>query len=171
MSIPWPVADLVPHSGEMVLIDEILYVDADSIVTLCIPRMDGLFDLHNGKIAAWVGIEYMAQTIAAFAGVEAKRAGQEIRLGFLLGTRHYHSNVTHFVPGEALHIRAERSIEDSNGLSVFNCVIESAPVVDNAERIENARETPVFERTHIHVEASINVFQPHDVDSFLRENT
>lgn len=150
MTSHWPIEALIPHSGEMILLDEVLQSDHDSIVASCTPKAEGLLHRADGSVPAWVGIEYMAQAIAAFAGIEAKRAGQEIRLGFLLGTRHYHSNVTHFLPGQPLMIRAERSIEDSNGLSVFNCTIEGSDV---------------------RVEASINVFQPHDVDLFLRENT
>lgn len=150
MTLPWPIDALIPHSGEMILLDDILESSPDFIAARCTPKPDSLFSRDDGSVPAWVGIEYMAQAIAAFAGIQAKQAGEEIRLGFLLGTRHYHSNVTHFLPEQPLTIRAERSIEDSNGLSVFNCLIEGA---------------------NVRVEASINVFQPQDVDSFLRENT
>lgn len=150
MTSSWPIDALIPHSGEMILLDEILQSSPDCIAARCTPKADSLFSRADGTVPAWVGIEYMAQAIAAFAGIQAKQAGNEIRLGFLLGTRHYHSNVTHFMPEQALIIRAECSIEDSNGLSVFNCLIEGS---------------------HVRVEASINVFQPQDVDSFLRENT
>lgn len=150
MTLPWPIEELIPHSGEMVLVDEVLHYTDDTVVTRYTPKAGGLFNRADGSIPAWVGIEYMAQAIAAFAGIEAKKAGRDIRLGFLLGTRHYRSSVTRFLPDQTLEVRAERSIEDSNGLSVFNCTINGPDIL---------------------VEASINVFQPHDVDSFLRDNT
>lgn len=149
MTLPWTIQELIPHSGEMVLVDEVVSHSEDAVVTRYTPRRGGLFNRADDSIPAWVGIEYMAQAIATFAGIEAKMAGRDIRLGFLLGTRHYHCNVTRFLPDQALTVRAERSIEDGNGLSVFNCSITGPD---------------------IHAEASINVFQPPDVDSFLREN-
>lgn len=150
MTLPWTVDELLPHSGQMILIDEVLSADADCIVVRCTPRADGLFNHDDGNIPAWLGIEYMAQAIAALSGLERKKAGLDIQMGFLLGTRHFHSNVSSFAAGEPLEIRVERSLEDSNGLAVFNCTLTGS---------------------HAHLEASINVFLPQDADSFLREHT
>lgn len=160
MTQTWSVETLIPHSGDMVLIDEVLHASDESIQTRITPVPGGMFNREDGSVPAWVGIEYMAQTIAAFAGVKASKVGQDIRLGFLLGTRHYHSNVTHFPPHVPLTISAECSIQDSNGLSVFNCSIFSENTATGGIGSERIR-----------VEASINVFQPDNVDIFLRENT
>ena len=46
----------------------------------------GLF-VEDGQVPAWVGIEYMAQAIAAWAGCRARAAGKPPQLGFLLGSR------------------------------------------------------------------------------------
>ncbi|CBL46058.1 Predicted 3-hydroxymyristoyl/3-hydroxydecanoyl-(acyl carrier protein) dehydratase [gamma proteobacterium HdN1] len=155
MKLPWTVEELLPHSGQMVLIDEVIDYNEESITVRCTPRNDGLFN-HESRnsagdsVPAWVGIEYMAQAIATYSGIHRKKAGQEIQLGFLLGTRQYHSNVTHFPVGQALEIHAERSVQDGNGLCVFRCVM-------------TGQDT--------HLEASINVFLPQDADAFLKENT
>ena len=39
--------------------------------------------------AAWVGLEYMAQAIGAYAGYTARLRGEPVRIGYLLGTRRY----------------------------------------------------------------------------------
>ncbi len=149
MNDAWTMEELIPHSGAMVLVDEVLEHTDDTVVTRYTPRRGGLFNREDDSVPAWLGIEYMAQAIATFAGLEARKAGRDIRLGFLLGTRHYHSHTPRFSPDQPLTVRAQRSIEDSNGLSVFNCSIHGPDLL---------------------AEASINVFQPPDVESFLREN-
>jgi predicted hotdog family 3-hydroxylacyl-ACP dehydratase len=45
------------------------------------------FDRQLNGVPNYVGIEYMAQSIAALAGVEARLDHEGIRVGFLLGTR------------------------------------------------------------------------------------
>jgi predicted hotdog family 3-hydroxylacyl-ACP dehydratase len=65
----------------------------------------------------------MAQAIAAFAGVTAKQANEPIRLGFLLGTRRYGSNIAAFKAGSILTIRVKKIMQDDN-LGVFDCRID-----------------------------------------------
>ena len=83
----WPVAELVPHAGNMVLLDEVLSCDTEAIEVRLLVRPNGLLSDSDGSLPAWTGIELMAQAIAAFAGIQAKRAGLPVELGFLLGTR------------------------------------------------------------------------------------
>jgi len=89
-------------------------------------------------VPAWAGIEYMAQTIAAYVGIKARQANEPIRMGFLLGTRRYSSNVAAFKVGATLTIRAEKIMQD-DGLGVFDCRIKG-------EAVE--------------VTANLNVYQP-----------
>jgi predicted hotdog family 3-hydroxylacyl-ACP dehydratase len=115
------VAELIPHSGEMVWLDRIVDCDEQGLTAELVVRGDGL--LSDGPtVPAWAGIEYMAQTIAAYVGVKAKQANEPIRLGFLLGTRFYNSNVAAFKVGAMLTIRVEKIIQD-DGLGVFECRI------------------------------------------------
>ena len=73
-------------------------------------------------VPAWAGIEYMAQAIAAYVGVKARQANEPIRMGFLLGTRRYNSNVAAFKVGATLTIRVNKIMQD-DGLGVFECRI------------------------------------------------
>ena len=131
------VAELIPHSGKMVLLDRIIDCDDNSLSAEWVVRDDGL--LGNDKtVPAWAGIEYMAQAIAAYAGMMAKRAGEPVKLGFLLGTRRYSSNVAEFKVGSTLTVRVEKIIQD-NTLGAFECKIQG----DGVE-----------------VSANLNVYQP-----------
>ncbi|MGZ5008481.1 MAG: ApeP family dehydratase [Methylobacter sp.] len=115
------ITDLIPHTGDMVLLDRIIDYDEQGLTAELIVRGDGL--LGNAEsVPAWAGIEYMAQTIAAYAGMMAKRANEPIRLGFLLGTRHYNSNIAAFKVGSSLTIRVQKIIQDDS-LGVFECRI------------------------------------------------
>ena len=121
---PYPVETLLPHSQGMVLLDRVVEAGEDHIVVELKVRDDGLFSSSDHTVPAWVGLEYMAQAIAAFSGYHRKCRGEEIGLGFLLGTRHYQCSVGCFPCGTGLRVRAEKIIEASNDMSVFDCTLE-----------------------------------------------
>lgn len=123
-TFPYTVADLIPQSRQMVLLDRVLQVGDEHIVTELTVRDDGLFSQNDDSVPGWVGLEYMAQTIAAFSGYQRARRGEDIGLGFLLGTRHYQCSVGRFPCGTTLTVRADKIIEAANDMSVFNCTIE-----------------------------------------------
>ena len=61
---------VVPHRGRMRMVDQLLANDPDSVTVSAEIRPDNLFADAQG-VPAWVGIEYMAQAIAAWAGCRA----------------------------------------------------------------------------------------------------
>ncbi|WPC05582.1 hotdog family protein [Pseudomonas benzenivorans] len=146
----WPIAELLPHAGDMILLDEVLSFDADSVETRLRVRPGGLFNQADGSLPAWVGIELMAQSVAAYAGCQARQAGAPVQLGFLLGTRKFQCNVERFATGSELRIRALRSLQDDNGMGVFECHLEGPG---------------------IQAEARLNVFCPPQIDSYLQESS
>ena len=119
--IDWPLAELLPHAGDMILIDEVVAFDEEQIHTRLTVTPGGLFNLANGDMPAWVGVELMAQSVAAYAGCQARTKGEAVELGFLLGSRKFECNVEQFPAGSLLHIHALRSLQDDNGMGVFEC--------------------------------------------------
>ena len=132
--IDWPLAELLPHAGDMILIDRILSFDEEQIHTRLTVKPDGLFNLPDGSLPAWVGIELMAQSVAAFAGCHARQKGNPVALGFLLGTRKFECNVEAFPAGSELTVHGIRSLEDDNGMGVFECHI-TAPGIQASARL------------------------------------
>ena len=59
----WPVAELVPHAGDMILIDEVLRFGAEHIDTRLVVRPNGLFNQADGSLPASLGIELMLSLI------------------------------------------------------------------------------------------------------------
>jgi len=147
--IDWPIAELLPHAGDMILLDGVERFDDDNVETVLQVRADGLLNTADGSLPAWVGVEIMAQSVAAFAGCHARQAGQQVELGFLLGTRSYQCNVEAFPAGADLRVRAHRSLQDDNGMGVFECHLDGPG---------------------IHAEARLNVFRPPEVASYLQES-
>jgi predicted hotdog family 3-hydroxylacyl-ACP dehydratase len=142
----WPIEDLLPHAGDMILLDAAIEADEERIVCTRTIRPGGLFNDADGHLPAWCGVELMAQCVAAWAGWQARRELRPIRLGFLLGTRHYRCDVDAFPRGSELVIEAVRSFHDDNGMAMFLCRIEA---------------------TGVHAEARLTVFSPPDSDAFF----
>ncbi len=148
MSCRWPIAELLPHAGDMILIDEVLNYGAEEVHTRLKVRAEGLFNQHDGSLPAWIGIELMAQSVAAYAGCQARQAGEPVQLGFLLGTRNFQCNVDRFPAGAELQIKALRSLQDDNGMGVFECQLDGPG---------------------IQAIARLNVFCPPQIASYLHE--
>ncbi|MDD2659518.1 MAG: 3-hydroxylacyl-ACP dehydratase [Methylococcales bacterium] len=125
------VEDLLPHSGIMVLVNRVIEFDEENMVTEVIVRDDGLFGDGN-TVPAWLGIEYMAQTIAALGGMKRRLAGEPLNLGFLLGTRRYVCNVGTFAVGSILSVSIKQLVEDQ-GLGVFDCRISAEGISASAK--------------------------------------
>ncbi|HEY0199070.1 MAG TPA: hotdog family protein [Rhodanobacter sp.] len=142
----WPIDELLPHAGDMILLDAVTAADEEGIVCTRTVRPGGLFNDADGRLPAWCGVELMAQCVAAWAGWQAKREQRPVRLGFLLGTRHYRCDVDAFPLGSELVIEAVRSFHDDNGMAMFLCRIVAVGV---------------------HAEARLTVFSPPDSDAFF----
>lgn len=121
--IAWPLAELLPHAADMILIDQVVDFDEEQIRTRLTIAPGGLFNQPDGSMPAWVGIELMAQTVAAYAGCTARTRGEPVKLGFLLGSRKFDCNVSCFPAGSELTIHALRSLQDDSGMGVFECTL------------------------------------------------
>ncbi|GAA5645406.1 MULTISPECIES: hotdog family protein [Vibrio] len=124
-SIP-SIEHLLPHDKPMILIDRALSVATDSIhCQVDIGEHNPFYHADTRTIPAYVGIEFMAQSIAAWSGFHALQQSQSPPIGFLLGSRRYHSDVDHFQAGQTLDIYAEKVMED-NGMAVFTARLDLA---------------------------------------------
>ena len=122
MNIP-DIRSLVPHAGRMVLLDRVISADEESLCAEITIRSDSLFCTTEG-VGAWVGLEYMAQAIAAYAGYVAYLRGEAVKIGFLLGTRRFECNRPFFSIGTRLQIHVKRVFQSENGMGSFECRIE-----------------------------------------------
>lgn len=119
----WRMADLLPHAGPAVLLDEVVACTDTGLLAEVTIHPGSPFHQDNG-VPAHVGIEYMAQACGAFSGVKALRAGKAPRMGFLLGTRRYLATRAWFTDGERLVVEVGLVYFDDE-VGVFDCLIRS----------------------------------------------
>ena len=148
----YAIEDVVPHDHPMILIDSIQsYAETTAVCQVKITEDVNFYDSALNGVPAYVGVEYMAQSIAAFANANERDQGKEVALGFLVSSRKYQASEPVFKLGEELTVNVERLYKEDNGLSVFDCQI----LVDEQVRVD----------------ATINVFQPDEPEAFIKEQT
>jgi len=116
-----PVAELLPHGREAIVIDAIVEHSAIRSIAVAHVSERSVYWQDSG-VPAWAGIEYMAQTIAAHAGLEARARGEPPAIGFVIGTRAYSTSVEEFPNGSRLTVTVEPELIDA-GFAAFRCTI------------------------------------------------
>jgi predicted hotdog family 3-hydroxylacyl-ACP dehydratase len=144
-----PVQDLLPHGDPMVLLAQIEAFGDHSLEASLTVTRDSLFAEDEG-VPTWVGLEYMGQAIAAFAGLSARRDNQPVRIGFLVSTRRYEPRQAWFPPGSHLTVAVQATTFNTTGLRVFEGTISSAGTTI--------------------VTANLNVYMPEDTAAFMEEH-
>lgn len=143
-----PIEHLVPHSDPMILVDKVLeYGDNWIIVEVKIKPNAPFFNSITQSIPSWVGIEYMAQTIAVLAGIRALCNNKKVNFGFLLGTRKYLAPISEFKEGQTYQVRVEQLYMDDEGLANFDCVIS--------------------QKSQVYASAKLNVFETADKNTII----
>lgn len=117
------VQDLLLHRPPMLLLKSVLRWGEGELEALVDPQDSRLLMDDEGRVPAWAGIEYMAQAIGALAGIESRKAGLPVSLGFLLGTRRYHADVPFFSAGQELRVKVSQLLRDETNLVLFHCEI------------------------------------------------
>ena len=147
------IAPLLPHSGRMVLLDCITdYGNHHLTATATIHENHIL--LHQNRLPCLLGMEIMAQGIAALVGCHAINAGEAVRLGFLLGTRKLNLFADSLPIHTKLLIKIKESFNDATGFGVFDCELywTDAPETEHHCLPANG----------LLVQASLNVYSPKD---------
>lgn len=138
--------DLLPHRDTLLLLDALDDYGTDWIRMRHRVRATEPCATAVG-VPAWAGIEYMAQTAAAWGGIERLQRGLPVNIGLLLGTRRYEAGVTFFPLDAELLIHARLVMREEHHLAAFACEIEH-----NGARL---------------AWADIKAYRPENVDQFL----
>jgi len=143
------VEELLPHSGDMVLIDQMIdYGDDYGVSRVKVKADDKFFEDDINGIHSAIGLEWMAQTIAAIAGIAALSNDRPVQVGFLLGSRKYEPSKPVFKLGEEYTVHVKQLYREENGLGAFQCTIH--------------------EGDDLIADAKLNVFAPDNVEQFLK---
>ncbi|MEH6477533.1 MAG: hypothetical protein V7727_17705 [Sneathiella sp.] len=147
MTFKGSISDIVPHDAPMLLLDRFVRSDENTLVAeVDIGGNTPFFEAGSG-VPSYVGMEYMAQAIAAFNGLKDYRLGQAVKPGFLLGSRNVTLNKPYFEEGCTVSITVTVSFNDGE-MAVFD---GSVQVGDDV--VASAR---------------INAFQPKNPEKFIQ---
>ncbi|CAB3685022.1 hypothetical protein LMG24238_02796 [Paraburkholderia sediminicola] len=142
-----PIETIIPHRGTMLLIDAVSAFSEEALSARATVHADAWYADTDGAMPAWIGIELMAQTIAAHVALLAMRGGGQARPGVLLGSRSYRALQPSFAGGAQLLVRATELLRSEEGHGAYECTIHHGDVCC--------------------AEAVIKVFQPRDFQSFI----
>lgn len=144
------ITSVIPHRRTMVLLNRILASSPDMLRAEVVIDQDNIFfDVATNSVGAWLGIEFMAQAIAAHEGAQALQRSEQVKVGFLLGSRRYESHCARFFAGTVLQVEAHLVLEHENGLGAFDCKITDA----NQQLLASA---------------TVTVFKPDNAHQFLK---
>jgi predicted hotdog family 3-hydroxylacyl-ACP dehydratase len=142
-----PIEAILPHRGTMLLIERVSAFSDAALTAHARVQSDAWYADAAGAMPAWIGIELMAQAIAAHVSLLAMRAGGSARPGVLLGSRSYAAQVPVFARGAALRIDVTEVLRSTEGHGAYECTIDH----DGARCAD----------------AVIKVFQPSDFQTFI----
>ncbi|HZZ09917.1 MAG TPA: hotdog family protein [Paraburkholderia sp.] len=142
-----PIEAIIPHRGTMLLIDGVNAFDDQTLSARASVRADAWYADVDGAMPAWIGIELMAQAIAAHVALLAMRGGGAARPGVLLGSRSYKALQPTFAAGVPLLIGITELLRSEEGHGAYECTIHAGDVCC--------------------AEAVIKVFQPPNFQSFI----
>ena len=138
----------ITHRRGMRLVDEILEYSDNSLIAKATINEDNLFYREDIKgVPSWLGLEYMAQTAAAWMGKMDELNNRPITLGFLLGTRDFETTTPVLEYNRDLLIKITVCLQDSNTI-VFNGEIHTSE-----QQLASA---------------SFTAYRPDNVDKYLR---
>ncbi|MGF6999174.1 hotdog family protein [Paraburkholderia sp. GAS32] len=142
-----PIETIIPHRGTMLLIDAVSTFSEDALSARATVHADAWYADADGAMPAWIGIELMAQAIAAHVALLAMRCGGQARPGVLLGSRSYRALQPSFAGDAQLLIHATELLRSEEGHGAYECTIHHGDVCC--------------------AEAVIKIFQPRDFQSFI----
>lgn len=149
-----PIAELLAHRDTMLLLDRVLESGPAGIRVAASVDSEAWYADADGAMPAWIGLELMAQAIAALVGLNAREKGLPPKQGLLLGTRGFTARVPAFARGAHLVVAASEVFQEENGLAAFDARIERLD-----KETEQAGETVA--------EATLKVFEPADFKTLL----
>ena len=133
----------------MLLLEHVVAADESSIEAEQVVPTNAWYLDGARQMPAWIGIESMAQAIAAHVSLCALWRGEPPRCGVLLGAKDYRAAASGFDAGERLRVSARLTYRDESGFAAYDCVIAAG-----------GRQL---------ASAGLKVFQPADFEAFMQQ--
>jgi predicted hotdog family 3-hydroxylacyl-ACP dehydratase len=142
-----PIEAILPHRGTLLLLESVHALSDESLCAHATVQAGAWYADAQGAMPAWIGVELMAQAIAAHVALIAMRKGEKARPGVLLGSRSYEAYRPSFARGSRLLVSAKELLRSEAGHGAYECSIAIGDACC--------------------AEAVVKVFQPTDFQSFI----
>ena len=129
------ISALIPHSGTMILLETVIYRDAERIDCLMTISAQDPFADESGNVPAYIGLEYMSQGVAAHGSLDKKHEAERGKIGFFVGSRKVEMFVHEFYHQQKLLISANLVLKQE-GFGVFDCAVRN---LDDGELLMSGR--------------------------------
>jgi predicted hotdog family 3-hydroxylacyl-ACP dehydratase len=146
-----PIDALLPHRGTMQLLTQVLAYGDETLSAAA--RVDGTawYADAAGAMPVWIGIELMAQAIAAHVALRARLEGKPMQPGVLLGARRFDVAVPAFARDSVLRIDVRETIKVDGGHGAYDCTIRT-----------EGSDSPAL------ATAVVKVYQPDNFEQFMQ---
>ncbi len=137
-----PIAGLIPHRGESLLLDCVLEHDAESTSARVVVGTPKCLEKTDGTTAPWAALEYMSQRTAVHASLPAEDDGGSRIPGYLTAAVGLRLHRSCFEAGERLRVKTRRT-RGRLGLGVFShfCTIHLEGEVGEESLLAEGRLT------------------------------
>jgi predicted hotdog family 3-hydroxylacyl-ACP dehydratase len=139
MSAPL-ISELLPHAPPMLWLDELVSGGEHQVQCKLVLREDHVF-VEDGAVEPLVSLEWMAQAVAALAGLRDRAQALAPRPGFLIAIPEASFEVDAFQLGDELLITATRVWGDDQ-LASFECSVERRGAVVARAQLSVYRRAP-----------------------------
>ncbi len=117
---------LLPHRGTMLLLDRVTAFADETLIAEYRVRGDAWYADDDARMPAYLGLELMAQAMAAHASLSAQHQGQPPQPGVLLGSRQYQTFVASFEANTLLVIEVRQILSLADGNRAYECVVRQS---------------------------------------------
>lgn len=137
----------IPHKGRMLLIDGIVDINFNEILTFSNIKKDNVFydNSENDGIDSYIFTEYAAQTAAAYNGA-LENSVDDKRIGFLLNIKKADCYIDKVKAGNKVYIFVKETLKDGNiayydgNVIIYNDDIKSIEEYKNIISSDNIKK-------------------------------
>ena len=137
----------IPHKGRMLLIDGIVDINFNEILTFSNIKKDNVFydNSENDGIDSYIFTEYAAQTAAAYNGA-LENSADDNRIGFLLNIKKADCYIDKVKAGNIVYIFVKETLKDGNiayyegNIIIYNDDIKSIEEYKNIISSDNIKK-------------------------------
>ncbi|WP_348535750.1 beta-hydroxyacyl-ACP dehydratase [Mycoavidus cysteinexigens] len=145
------IETLLPHRGTMLLLDRVTAFANETLSAEYQVRGDAWYADPDARMPAWIGLELMAQAMAAHASLSAKANGGPPQPGVLLGSRQYQAFCEAFEANTLLKVDVQQILALADGNRAYDCAL--------------------WQDAELAAKAVLKVFQPPDFSAFMHQHS